>query len=149
MHESGGNFTRWPVNSVGSAIARELGHNTVAHDTPKVRVFRECRCDLPWPIKSAAPRSRRAGCRSPFRRFIGGRKACRSFGVAFERFVEYFLLLSFGRNVKNFTVLTSLKKSSKEKGRIGVEILTFNSLEIKFLNWARTGLDTVPSKGPC
>jgi hypothetical protein len=64
----------------------------------------------------------------PFRGFACGRKACRSIGAACGRFVDYLLLLSFWRSVKNCAVLTSLKKASKEQGRIEVKILTSKQL---------------------
>jgi hypothetical protein len=87
--------------------ARVLGHGTVAHGAPRVWMFRGCRCDVPWSYKSATPRS----WSWSETRLASGRKTCRSFGVAFERFVEYFVL-SFRRSVKNSAVWTSQKKSS-------------------------------------
>jgi hypothetical protein len=39
LHVPGGNFTRWPVKGMGSAMAKKLGHNTLAHVAPEVCVF--------------------------------------------------------------------------------------------------------------
>jgi hypothetical protein len=64
----------------------------------------------------------------PFRGFAAGQKARRSFGKTSGIFVEYYLLLSVRRTVKNSTVWTSLKKSSKEQGRIEVKLLTLKYL---------------------
>jgi hypothetical protein len=117
---------------VGAAMARELGNNTVAHDAPKVWMFRGCGYDAPLPIKSDNLRSWKERCCRPFREFAGGRMACRSFGVASEHFVEYFLLLLFWRSVKNFTVWTSLAKFFKKLGRIEVKLLTLKQLYTGF-----------------
>jgi hypothetical protein len=54
---------------------------------------------------------------------------CRSVGVASERFVEYFAMLPFKRCVKNSTVQSSLKKSSKEQRRLEVNFFTSKFLE--------------------
>jgi hypothetical protein len=92
VHVPGGNFTRWPVRGAGAAMARDLGLYTGTHDAPKVCMFLVFGCDVPLPIKPATPWSWRSSLRRLFREFSGGRKACRSFGVASEHFAEYLLL---------------------------------------------------------
>jgi len=50
LHVPGGNFVRWQAKGAGAAMARELGHNTEAHDAPITWVFRGPRCDVTWLI---------------------------------------------------------------------------------------------------
>ena len=97
-------------------------------------MFRGCGCDVPWPIKSAAPLSWNASYCQPFCGFVGGRKACRSFGVASERFVEIFFVVVVLAKCKEPIMVTSLKKSFKDQGRIDVKLVTSKKNRIKFLN---------------
>jgi len=53
------------------------------------------------------------------------------------------LLLSFWRSVKNCAVWTSLKKASKEQGRIEVKILTSKQLNKIFETERAQGQTTI------
>jgi hypothetical protein len=79
-----------------AVMARELFHNTlpVAHDSPKVRIFRGFWCDVSCPKKSAAPRSWSSSYLKQFRGVAGGRKTCCSFDLASVRVVVYFVVVA-------------------------------------------------------
>jgi hypothetical protein len=66
----------------------------------------------------------------PFRGFAGGGKAFYSFGVAFERFVDFFLVVLPKREELNFAFADFPEKKSKEQGRIEAKLFTSKYPEI-------------------